>query len=197
MLKLVTIALLALLTACKPAAPQASAVPPPGTQTETDTLTFFVSGLECAACTESVRQSIYGLDGIQKVLMREGLEGYATVTFATETVSAQQIAQAVYDAPPLHGTPYEASLKIRVPAYVKPDQAAKVDALIATQKSAITAEPDWEAKDQLIIRFLPLEAMPTPKTRTAQGWRHESLSETLHEPAPTGPALVCNWIIAE
>lgn len=182
MLKLLTIALtsLALLTGCKPAAHVT--VGESATPARTDTYTFFVSGLECAACTESVRQSIYGLDGIQKVFMKEGLEGYAHITFAPEIVSAQQIAQAVYDAPPLHGTPYEASLRLKIPDYAKPDQAVKVNALITAQKSAITAEPDWEAKDQLIIRFLPLETPATSsRSRGAQGWNPQTLSKALGE----------------
>jgi copper chaperone CopZ len=191
MLKRLTIALasLALLTGCKPAAPTP---PPPASQAKTDTLTFFVSGLECAACTESVRQSIYGLDGIQKVLMKEGLEGYATVSFATETVSAQQIAQAVHDAPPLHGTPYEASLRLKVPAYTQTDQAAKINTLLATQKTAITAEPDWDAKDQLIIRFLPLENQAPVPPRTARGWNPSQLTEALRK-----TSLTSTWITAE
>lgn len=191
MLKLITIALasLALLTSCKPAAPT---LPPPASQAKTDTLTFFVSGLECAACTESVRQSIYGLDGIQKVLMREGLEGYATVSFAPEIVSAQQIAQAVHEAPPLHGTPYEASLRLKVPDYAKPGQAAKVNTLLATQKTAITAEPDWEAKDQLIIRFLPLQNQAPAPPRNARGWNPSQLTEALSK-----TSLTSTWITAE
>jgi copper chaperone CopZ len=191
MLKLLTIALasLALLTACKPAAPTS---PPPASQAKTDTLTFFVSGLECAACTESVRQSIYGLDGIQKVLMKEGLEGYASITFATKTVSAQQIAQAVYDAPPLHGTPYEASLRLKVADYAQPDQAAKINNLLANQKSAITAEPDWDAKDQLIIRFLPLENQAPAPPRTARGWNPSQLTEALKK-----ATLTSSWVRAK
>lgn len=189
MLKLVSIALLALLTACKPSAP---APPPPASQAKTDTLTFFVSGLECAACTESVRQSIYGLDGIQKILMKEGLEGYATVSFIPQIVSAQQIAQAVYDAPPLHGTPYEASLRLEIPAYTQPDKAKQVDTLIAAHKHAISAEPDWDAKDQLIIRFLPLENQAPALPRTARGWQSHRLTEAL-----TQKNLLSTWVLAE
>lgn len=195
MLKRLTIALasLALLTGCKPAAPSADIPPSKSTSSaRTDTFTFFVSGLECAACTESVRQSIFGLDGIQKVLMKEGLEGYANVTFAPEIVSAQQIAQAVYDAPPLHGTPYEASLRLKIPDYAKPDQAAKVNTLIAAQKTAITAEPDWEAKDQLIIRFLPLENPAPAPPRIARGWNPNQLTQALSK-----TSLTSTWITVE
>ena len=155
MLKRLTIALasLALLTGCKPAAPT---LPPPASQAKTDTLTFFVSGLECAACTESVRQSIYGLDGIQKVLMKEGLEGYANVTFAPEIATAQQIAQ-------------EACLH-----------------------SPADAAPDWEAKDQLIIRILPLENPAPAPPRTARGWNPSQLTQALSQ-----TSLTSTWITVE
>lgn len=178
------LASLALITACKPATPPAPAAPTATSTTaatQIDTLTFFVSGLECAACTESVRQSIQGLDGIQKILMKEGLEGHATVSFVPQIVSAQQIAQAVHDAPPLHGTPYEASLRLEIPAYTQPDTARLVDALIAADKHAITAEPDWQAKDLLVIRFLPLENPPSPAPRIARGWHSHRLTQALTE----------------
>ena len=186
-MKHAAVLLLTLLAACKPAAPTAG----PQASSPGVKMTFFVSGLECVACAESVRPSVGKLAGVSDIKMREGLEGYANVTFDPATVSAQQIAQAVYDAQPLHGTPYEASLLLKIPAYTQPALAAQVDTIIAKQKAAITTEPHWEAKDQLIVRFLPLE-IPASPPQAAQGWNPQHLSEALGK-----RSLTCSWVAVE
>lgn len=175
---------LLMLMACRPGQPVAS--------DRTETLTFFVSGLECVACAESVRQSISGLEGIESIRMREGMEGYAQVCFAPEIVSAQQIAQAVHEARPLHGTPYEATLRLQLPGQENPSELTAVKTLLANQKHAIEAEPFWDAADQILLRFLPLEK--TAETQGAKGWGHERLSAALSPPAPSGPGLKNRWV---
>ena len=175
---------LLLLMACRPGPPVAAA--------RTETLTFFVSGLECVACAESVRQSISELEGIESIRMREGLEGYAQVCFAPERVTAQQIAQAVYEARPLHGTHYEATLRLQLPGQQNPCGLAAVKTLLANQKHAIDTEPFWDAADQILVRFLPLEKVA--QTQGAKGWSHERLSAALRQPAPSGPGLENRWV---
>lgn len=175
---------LLLLMACRPGPPVAAA--------RTETLTFFVSGLECVACAESVRQSISGLEGIESIRMREGLEGYAQVCFAPERVTAQQIAQAVHEARPLHGTPYEATLRLRLPGQENPCGLAAVKTLLANQKHAIEAEPFWDAADQILVRFLPLEK--AVETQGAKGWSHERLSAALSQRTQSGPGLENRWV---
>ena len=175
---------LLLLMACRPG--------PPVTSVRTETLTFFVSGLECVACAESVRQSISGLEGIESIRMREGLEGYAQVCFAPERVTAQQIAQAVHEARPLHGTPYEATLRLRLPGQENPCGLAAVKTLLANQKHAIEAEPFWDAADQILVRFLPLEK--AVETQGAKGWSHERLSAALSQRTHSGPGLENRWV---
>ena len=177
---------LLMLLACRPGQPVAS--------DRTETLTFFVSGLECVACAESVRQSISGLEGIESIRMREGMEGYAQVCFAPEIVTAQQIAQAVHEARPLHGTPYEATLRLELTGQKNPSELTAVKTLLANQKHAIEAEPFWDAADQILLRFLPLEKKT--ETRDAKGWSHERLSAALSQPAPSGPGLNNRWVSA-
>lgn len=186
-MKQIPVLVFILLTACKPMAPTASPKAPAAGMK----MTFYVSGLECVACAESVRLSVGKLAGVTDIKMREGLEGYANVTFDPAAVSAHQIAQAVYDAPPLHGTPYEACLRLKIPAYTQPAQAALVDAMIATQKSSITSEPDWDAKDQLIIRFLPLETPASPPM-AARGWNPQHLTEAFGK-----TSLTYSWVAVE
>jgi copper chaperone CopZ len=150
------------------------------------TLTFYVSGMECGACMDFVGQSIRSVKSVTNVEIDQVL-GMANVSFDTHVSSAHQIAQAVSEAFPLHGKPYQASLKIRVPDYAKDGNAAKVDAVFAKRAEWVKVEAEDKAKGEFVIRFLPLQL---DKARTGpQGWNPGHFGHAIHDPAPKGLGL--------
>ena len=175
--------LLMLLTACKPAGP----VPEAGKGAAVK-LTFWVSGLECAACAESVRQSVAARPGVRGVVMREGLEGFARVEFDPGRVTAQEIAQAVYEAQPLHGTPYEASLRLEVPGLAAGGLVEALETWRKARQPLVDLEPHWEGKEAFILRLPPLEA------GQEEGWRHDAFLQALAAPLPQGLGLQGRWV---
>ena len=151
------------------------------------TLTFFITGIECAACVEMVRQSVCNTPGVVDLFVEQRIDSYASVAFDPQQVSAHQIAQAIFDSMPLHGRPYEPRLMLTIPAYKKPEIAAKVDAAVAKHKASIEVEIMDKAKGELLLYFLPLKRDPTNKK--PQGWNHMPLLHALQDPAPKGLGL--------
>lgn len=149
--------------------------------------TFWVSGLECGTCVYMAHQSMTETKGVAEVEIAQMLESAARVTFDPKVVSEHQIAQAVRDSIPVHGTPYLATLKLRIPAYSQAGQAARVNALFARWKKWIEVEILDEREGQLAIRFRPLDK--DPKTQGPRGWSLALLEQTLKAPAPAGLGL--------
>jgi hypothetical protein len=113
--------------------------------------------------------------------------GVVNIAFDTHVSSAHQIAQAVAEAFPLHGKPYEATLRIRVPEYGKDGNAAKIDAVFAKRKEWVRIEVMDKEKGEFAIHFLPLtvdKAKPGP-----QGWNPGHFGHAIHDPAPKGLGL--------
>ena len=137
------------------------------------TRTFYVSGVECGSCVYAVQQSVTETKGVADVTVVQLIDSIANVTFDPKKVSDQQIAQAVREAYPLHGMPYLATLKLRMPGYAK--NAAKVDRLFAGWKKSVTMEVIDKAKGELVVHFLPLE-VDAQKT-APQGWSIALLAE--------------------
>lgn len=150
-------------------------------------LTFYVAGVECPACVYAVNDSVRRVEGVSDVAEGQAGESYANVTFDSRQASAHQIAQAVSDAFPLHGVPYAASLKIRIPDYAKDNNAERIKAVFSRWKGEIQAEVKSPAQGLVIARFLPLPA--TTGTGMSRGWNHEQLIEALRAPAPEGLGL--------
>ncbi|WP_395745958.1 heavy-metal-associated domain-containing protein [Prosthecobacter sp.] len=130
------------------------------------TRTFYVSGIECGSCVYMVQQSVAGTKGVSEVMVVQVIDGYANVTFDPAVVSDQQIAQAVREAYPLHGTPYVAALKLKVADFAK--NAAKVEGLFAEWKKFLKLEVMDKGAGDLTVHFLPLEA--DKKKAGPQGW---------------------------
>lgn len=136
---------------------------------------FVVSGLECGSCVYMVQNQLSHTSGIAEVEVLQGVEGYARVNYDPKLVSEHQIAQAVREAPGLHGTPYIASMKLRVPGFAK--QASQVKALFAKWKPAVEMEV-WDAKQgDLIVYFEDLKK--DPKGASPRGWSLAQLSDGL------------------
>jgi len=136
---------------------------------------FVVSGLECGSCVYMVQNQLSNTSGIAEVEVLQGVEGYARVNYDPKLISEHQIAQAVREAPGLHGTPYIATLKLRIPDYAQ--NAARVKALFAKWKPAIEMEV-WDKKQgDLIVYFEELKR--NPKGELPQGWSLAELSKNM------------------
>lgn len=139
------------------------------------TRTFYVSGVECGSCVYAVQQSVTETKGVADVTVVQLIDSIANVTFDPKVVSDQQIAQAVREAYPLHGMPYLATLKLRMPGYAK--NAAKVDDMFAAWKQSVKMEVADKAKGQLVVHFLPLEG--DARKAAPQGWSLALLTEAV------------------
>jgi len=151
------------------------------------TLTFYVGGVECPSCVYSVNYSISQLKSVSDVTAGQFIENYANVTFDPKVVSIHQIAQAVTDAAPLHGVPYQATMKLFIPDYAKEQNSRKVDALFAQWKSLVEVETVDRAAGEFIVHFQPLKL--NEKKAGPQGFKHEDLLNALQGPAPQGLGL--------
>jgi copper chaperone CopZ len=150
-------------------------------------LIFDVSGLECGACVYSVQQALKEAKGVSDVEVMQTPDGYARVVFDREIVSEHQLAQAVREAFPLHGSPYLIKLRLRIPAYAKADIAAKVDAVFAKWQKWVDVKPTDKARGEFLVQFKPLQK--DPKANGPQGWTLAELTQALKAPAPEGLGL--------
>lgn len=148
---------------------------------------FVIAGLECGACLYVVQDALTRAPGVSEVEMVQTGENFARVTFDPRKITEHQLAQAVREAPPLHGKPYLASLKLRIPGYPEQQNAAKLQALFSHWKDWVTLAVTDAAKGELVIEFLPLEEdqlVPKPL-----GWNLRLLADAIQAPAPDGPGL--------
>jgi copper chaperone CopZ len=154
----------------------------------TETFRFLIGGMECGGCVAMITQSINEVKGVTNVDL-EIFSGSGIISFDTHLASAHQIAQAIADAFPVHGKPFAAALKFRVPEYAKEGNAAKVDAVFAKQKRWVEVETVDRAKGEFVVHFLPLqidEKKPEP-----QGWSLGHFLHAIQDPAPNGLGLAC------
>lgn len=149
-----------------------------------ETVTFYVAGVECAACVFAVNDSVRRLSGIDEVIDGQNNAKYINVTFDPAKVSAHQIAQAVTDAFPLHGAPYVPTLRVVVPGYGEGENAAKVAGVFAKWKGWVEFEVAKPAKGELVVKFKPLPGDPAKAVST--GWSHAAMREALAKVLPQG-----------
>jgi copper chaperone CopZ len=138
---------------------------------------FVVSGLECGSCVYMVQHQLSQTPGIVEVEVLQGLEGYASVCYDPKAVSEHQIAQAVREAPGLHGTPYIATMKVRVPGFSR--HAAKVKALFEKWKPSIELVVLDEHAGELIVNFAELKK--DAQGTFPRGWSLAQLTKGLQE----------------
>lgn len=160
-----------------------------------ETLTFYLSGVECPSCIYSVWQAVNPVKGVSDVAVQQRIDSFANVTFDPRVVSAQQIASVVTEAWPLHGKPYTASLNLSIPDYAKGDNAAKVDAVFARQKKWVEIEALDKAKGEFSVAFLPIKT--DEKKTGAQGWNPEALIHAIADSSPKGLGLECEIVRSE
>ena len=146
---------------------------------------FYVSGVECGSCVYVVQQSVSEAKGVSDVTVVQVIDNYANVTFDPQVVSEHQIAQVVREALPIHGMPYLATLKLRIPEYAK--NAAPVDEVFARWKKWVEIEAVDRTKGDFVIHFLPLQT--DSKKTGPQGWSLAQFTEAMKAPAPRGLGL--------
>lgn len=137
------------------------------------TLTYYVSGVECTACLEMVRQSLEQVQGITDVWLEQRIESVANITFDPKVTSAHQVAQGVLNAVPLHGKPYEPSLQLSIPDYGKPGVAARVESVFQKQKPWVEISAMNKEKGEFLLFFVPLEK------KDQKGWDHVAFTRAL------------------
>lgn len=138
---------------------------------------FFVSGLECGSCVYMVQNQLSQTPGIAEVEVLQGIEGFARLNYDPKLISEHQIAQAVREAPGLHGMPYIATMKMRVPGFSQ--HSAKVKALFGTWKPSIELVVWDEHAGELIVNFQELKK--DAKGAFLRGWSLAQLTKGLQE----------------
>lgn len=149
-------------------------------------VTLYVSGVECPGCAYSVNYAISQLKGVRDVVSGQMVDDFVNVTFDPCIVSVHQLAHAVFDAPALHGMPYQASLKLVIPDYSKGDNAGRVDALLQGWADWAALEVVDRNMGQLTLKFRPLK----PGVAAGpQGLALDKIIEAFTAPAPRGIGL--------
>ncbi|MBI5802624.1 MAG: hypothetical protein HZA92_18115 [Verrucomicrobia bacterium] len=151
------------------------------------TATFYITDVKCSSCASSIDESLRKLPTVTKIEDLSENTGFAVITFDPAVVSHHQVAQAVFAAAPVHGDPYLATLKFSIADYAKGDNAAKVDAVIAKNKSEVRIELKNKAKGEFLLSFEPLRVDGAKKG--PQGWTLEQFRSAIQEPAPKGLGL--------
>ena len=149
------------------------------------TRTFYVAGVECGACVYLVQVAASECKGVLKADVVQTVDNYANVTFDPRLISEHQIAQAIRDAMPLHGTPYLARLKLRVGEYSK--HAAALDALFQKWRDWVRWEVLDAAKGEMGVHFLPLQTAPAGTG--PGGWSTQQFQSALTAALPTGVSV--------
>ena len=149
-------------------------------------ITLFVAEAECPACAYSVMNSLRGLDGVTGLSEGVAVEVWVNVTYDPGKIAIPQLSRSVWKAYPLHGTPYQAYLKLRVPDYDREDNAQFVNAILARWQPRIKATLVNRKEGRFILK------LPVPKQRSSkgeEGWRPEELLEAIRTARPKGPLL--------
>lgn len=139
------------------------------------TAAFMVSGLECGSCVFMVQHQLSQTSGIAKAEVLQGLEGFARVSYDPKALSEHQIAQAVREVPGLHGTPYIASMKLRIPGFSQ--KADRVKALFQKWRPWVEMVV-WDGQaGEIIVNFHELKK--DAKGAFPRGWSLSMLADGL------------------
>ena len=139
------------------------------------TRTFFVKGMECGSCVYMVHQSVTETPGVSDANVVQLIDSYANVSYDPKVLTEHQVAQAVREATALHGMPYLASLKVRVPEFGQ--HAAKIEAAFTQWKDAVWLDVLDREQGELEIHFNELK--PAANKTGATGWSLAQFEEAL------------------
>jgi copper chaperone CopZ len=150
--------------------------------------TFYVSGVECGACVYLVELSVSACNGVLKADVTQAAEGVAVVTFDPRLVTEHQIARAISEAMPLHGSPYLSRLRIRVGEYAKHVEALVL--LFQNWRELVRFEVLNRNNGELLVHFLPMESAASKNG--AAGWSAVQFSQVLQ--AGLSPGLTVEFL---
>ena len=153
-------------------------------------MTFYITGMECGTCMALLTQSIQEVKSVKDVSF-DIIWGYANVTFNPSEASPHQIAQAVAETMPVHGKPFVATLRFRVPDYDKPGNRTKVDGIFDKHKAWAEIETIDKAKGEFAAHFSSLTV--DAGKEGPQGWNPASLAHDIQDAAPKGLGLSFKW----
>lgn len=159
--------------------------------TSATTATFYISNVQCSSCVDAISGSVLKLKAVKEIDGLTGTSGYANVTFDPALVSHHEVANAIYKSAPVHGEAYVAGVKMRIPAYAKGDNAAKIEAAFAKLKDKVEVKVVNKKDGELLVSFLQLKLDPTKKG--PQGVTSGELAAMIQEPAPKGLGLEFSW----
>lgn len=145
------------------------------------TLTLYVAGVECPACSFAVNDSVRRLDGVDQVDEGQGDGNYVNVTFDPSKVSVHQLAVAVGDAFPLHGAPYQASLRLRLPAGKAEGDSPALSKAFSKWKDWVSFECSKPGKGEWTLHFRPRGE--DDAKRPSPGLRHDEILAIVKEAA--------------
>jgi len=159
-------------------------------QPHTPTLLFYLSNVTGPEDAEAIRVSVQKLASVKKI-NADAARGLVQVRFDSHVVSFHQVAQAIAAAGATLGKKYDPRLKIRVPEYAQPGNAAKVDAIFAGKRlnQRVKIEPVDKTKGDFIVHFLPLQ-IPAGGIGP-EGFNGGHLNHPIHDPPPRGLGLTC------
>ena len=118
---------------------------------------FTVSGLECGSCLYMAQHALSQAKGVKEVEMVQTFSDFALVSYDITAVSVQQMVQTLREAPGLHGQPYIASMRLRIPGYNTEGTAIKVKALAKRWQQWIDFVDFDERENEVQIQFHELE----------------------------------------
>jgi copper chaperone CopZ len=151
------------------------------------TVTFIVINVQCDLCVNSVTDAIRALPGVSAVSDLTPESQRVRVTFDPRLSSHHQVARAINDAREVHGLPYQARLRLRIPDYSKADNAARVEAVFARHAQWVQVFPTDRAKGEFLLMFLPL--VPEPGKPAPRGWSLDDFRRPISDPPPKGLGL--------
>ncbi len=156
-----------------------SAAPPVGSAPVTRT--FYVTGVECGACVYLVQMAASECGGVLKAEVFQAADNFANITFDPRIVSEQQIAQAIRDGMPLHGTPYLSRLRLRINGYA--EHFSAVEQLFQRWRDSIQYEVVDRTKGEVLLQFLPMRKTDGPEV--ASGWDFRSFEAAFKAAFPS------------
>ena len=143
------------------------------------TVTFYISNVQCSSCVEAISGSLNKLKAVKEIDGLTGTSGYANITFDPTKASYHEVANAIYKSEPVHGEAYVAGVKMRIPAYSKGDNAAKVDAVFAKLKDKVEVKVLNKKQGELLVSFQQLKV---DRTKTGpQGVTGDELASAIHD----------------